>query len=185
MDYRESAIKLVVNIVLIFFFYLLGVPLSLSFVTAHTLNMLLNGHYYAMRRHMGLGKNDPEKFIAYIEKLHKRIQNKPYLLATAAYGSLSKNIYRPTSDIDIRLIPRCSQLSFIKACIFALTERVRAFIMHFPLDLYVFDLADIDNKIKPKEPPIIFYDPEQIISQKYAEIIMAIDFIKRFRSTYV
>ena len=186
MDYREVLSKFFIDIILIvFLYYLFTVPLYISFLIAHTLNMLFNGHYFAMRRHMGLGQNNPKHFINYIEGLQKRIENKPYIMAAAAYGSLSNNIYRPTSDIDIRFVPWNNSLSFFKVCFFALSERARALLVKFPLDLYVFDILEIDKKMNPKEPPIIFHDPKNILKHKYDRTVQVNDFIVKFKSTYV
>ena len=186
MDYREILLKLFVDIVLFFFFYyVLILPFYISFLIAHTLNMFFNGHYFAMRRHMGLGENDPEQFINHIDGLRKRIADKPYILAAAAYGSLSSNIYRPTSDIDIRFVPFDDNLSFFKTCFFAFFERTRALFMKFPLDLYVFDILVIQKKMNPKEAPIIFYDPENALGHNYPRTVQVKDFISKFKSTYV
>jgi hypothetical protein len=57
--------------------------------------------------------------------------------------------------------------------------------MKFPIDLYVFDIAKIDKKMNPKEPPIIFYDPKNMLRRKYYKILQADDFIVKFKSTYV
>jgi predicted nucleotidyltransferase len=186
MDYREVVSKLLIDIILSFFIYYISkVPLSISFLIAHTFNMFFNGHYFAMRRHMGLGKTNPKYFINYTEKLQERVKNNPHILAAAAYGSLSNNVFRPTSDIDIRFIPYNNTSSFFRVCFFAFFERARALLMKFPLDLYVFDIAKIDKKMNPKEPPIIFHDPKNMLRRKYDKILQADDFIVKFKSTYI
>jgi hypothetical protein len=186
MDLRECLVKCSIDMLLMLVFrYILGVPFYLGFLIAHTLNMLFNGHYYALRRHMGLGENDAEQFIGHIERLKKRIETKSTLLAAAAFGSLSGNLYRPTSDIDIRFVPKNSLMAFFCVCLFALSERVRAFITGFPLDLYVFDLDDLGSKMNPKEPPIVFHDPKGLLASRYGTTVQASEFITRFKATHV
>jgi predicted nucleotidyltransferase len=159
--------------------------LFIAFFMAHTLNMFFNGHFFAMQRHMGFGANDPGSFITYVESLKKRIESKPYIAGSAAYGSFSKNVFRPTSDIDIRIIPTRLFGSFLLASFFAFCERVRAFFSGFPLDLYVFDAQVLQKKMNPKEAPVIFSDSQNILGNMYRDTVQPDNFFRTFRKTYV
>lgn len=186
MDTRETLIKLFIDAVLFLILYLsLNIPAIISLILAHTCNMFFNGHFFAMRRHLGLGSNSSEQFVNYIETFQKRIKQNKRIMGAAAYGSLSKNIYRPTSDIDIRFVPYPGNFHFISVCLFALSERMRAFFNRFPLDLYVFDNTTIDNKMSRDENPIIFHDPECLLFNKYDERVDIDCFLRRFRARYV
>jgi len=186
MDIRETGLKCSIDALIIcLLYFVFSVNLFIGFAIIHTFNMFFNGHFFAMRRHMGLGENDPRRFITYIEKLRNRIRLKPYVAAAAAYGSLSKNIYRPTSDIDIRIVPGERCLDFFQTCLFALSERSRAFLSGFPLDLYVFDAKTLQKKMDSRETPIVFYDSGRIFAEIYLERVRAEEFFQAFRTTHV
>jgi predicted nucleotidyltransferase len=147
--------------------------------------MLLNGHIISMRRHMGLGANNPVSFIAYIEKFDERVRNKAYIRAVAAFGSLTRGSYGPTSDIDVRIVPLEDHISFFRACMFAMTERTRAVLSGFPLDLYVFDIGTLQKKMRLDEIPMVLCDPHGLIEQTYQKVISSSQFITSFKVKYV
>lgn len=185
-DYREVLFKLVLDAALTALLSaILDAPVYLSLSVAHTLNMLFNGHVIAMRRHMGLGINDPARFLAYIESFGDRVKNKPYILGAAAYGSLTRNAYRPTSDIDVRIVPKDDIVSFYCACVFTLAERSRAFLYSFPLDIYVFDVSMLKTKMSLEEAPMVFHDPENVLENSYKKVIDAAKVIAAFRAVHV
>lgn len=185
-DYREILLKCLLDSALTYLFVaILGGPFILSFIAAHTLNMVFNGHIIAMRRHMGNGANNPAKFIDYIGKFDERVRSKPYIRAVAAFGSLTRGLYRPTSDIDVRIVPMKGQLSFFRACLFALTERTRAILSGFPLDLYVFCETDLKRKTNPAETPMVFHDPQGWLEQSYQNVVSAGQIIASFKVKYV
>lgn len=153
----------------------------ITLIIAHTINWIINCQPVALLMHIDIGKNNAEKFISYIEKLENRIKQKDYLAACASYGSLSIGNYKPTSDIDIRVIMKNDLWSKIRAANFCFLERVRAFFAFFPLDLYAFTLDEVQVKMSPKEPPVLFHDPFGILKETYKELISFEDFRKQFR----
>jgi hypothetical protein len=185
MDSRERIFKIVVDILLMVLFWSFGVPLLMAIILAHTVNMLINGHCFAMLSHMGVGATEPAEFIGYVERLHGRIQRQRFLFGAAVYGSLSKNIFRATSDIDIRVFPGKGFLCWLKAVFWVFTERFRALINSFPLDLYAFDFDIIDAKMKADEPPIIFFDPQGDIAGKYCNHVQFGDFLHYFKAKHL
>lgn len=185
MDNRERAMKIALDIMMVVMLCILGVSLPVSLFLAHTLNMFINGHFFAMRRHMGIGKNDPKEFIDYIEALHNRIQQKRFLLGAAAYGSLSRNVFRVTSDIDIRVFPEKGAINWLKTVLWIFAERFRALMLLFPLDIYAFELEVIDTRMRTDEPPIIFLDEKKKIIGKYPDNVPFKQFAHDFRLTYL
>lgn len=184
MDTRERVFKIIVDLALCGIFYICGLPLLLAAFLAHSCNMFLNGHVVAMRRHMGHGLNDPKRFIAYVDGLYERIRQQRFIAGAAAYGSLSRNNFKPTSDIDIRVFPCAGPLNWARVLLWLSTERLRALIYRFPLDLYAFDFSIIDNKMRTDEPPIVFYDPQFMVVNKYASTVDYADFAARFKATH-
>lgn len=152
-----------------------------SVLIAHTANWILNCQPVALLMHIDVGKNNPKKFIRYIEKLERRIQGRPYIAAAASYGSLSKGNYKPKSDIDIRIVMRANKFQRFQAAQFCFFERVRALFSFFPLDLYAFDLDEMKRKMNDDEVPVIFMDEEGILAEAYRETVKFGDFRDRFK----
>lgn len=185
MDIREKIFKIILDILLTGLFYKVGFPLVVAVLVAHTMNMIFNGHYYVMKHNLGKIDNDPEKFIQYIENLFNRVKPKGYLLGAAAYGSLSRNEFKPTSDFDVRIFPKKGFINWLKTILWILGERSRAFIQAFPLDIYAFELKSIDSKMRSDEPPIIFLDSKNKLMEKYHDHVLFKDFAMAFREKYV
>jgi hypothetical protein len=185
MGSRERIFKVLVDILLTVLFWSFGVSLLMAIILAHTVNMFINGHFFAMLSHIGVGAIEPADFIGYVERLHGRIQRQRFLLGAAAYGSLSKNLFRATSDIDLRVFPGKGSLSWPKAVFWVFRERFRALINSFPLDVYSFDFDSIDAKMKADEPPIIFFDPQGNIAGKYRNHVQFGDFLHDFKATHL
>lgn len=187
MNAVEIIYKLFIDVVLtlVFSIYVLQdtslIGIGLSLFIAHTINWIINGQPVALLMHLDIGSNNAEHFISYIEKLEKRIKTKKYLAACASYGSLSVGNYNPKSDIDIRVIMKDDLWSKIRAANFCFIERVRAFPVFFPLDLYAFTLEEVQVKMSPKEPPVLFYDPTGLLKETYGELIDFKDFATNFR----
>jgi predicted nucleotidyltransferase len=187
MNPVEVAYKIVLDLLLAVPIWLVAFETAalwnilLAFLVAHTINWLINCQPVALIRHLDWGKNNPHAFITHIEGLRERLCRKSFVRACAAYGSLSTGNYTPTSDIDIRIIMQPGTMSQIRAAHFCFLERVRAFIKRFPLDLYAFTMDEVLVKMNPKEPPIIFHDPERILSMAYPSIVDFRSFDTEFR----
>jgi hypothetical protein len=185
MDARETSFKIFLSFVISSFLFFFGTPLVVAIILAHTLNMVLNGHYHAMKSHMGRGQISPDTFINETEKIRRRIAIANFISGAAAYGSLARNQFRATSDIDIRIFPKRGTLGWIKALLWIFKERAGAFLNGFPLDIYAFDFDVIDKKMRADEPPIIFSDRDGRLLEKYPDHIYFKDFAEKFRKRYV
>lgn len=104
-NWREVTIRYAIDIVLMSIMILLGVHWLLSFFIAHSINFSLNGQLFAMYTHMGATGVKAEEFLKDTIQMSKMIEEKKFIRASIAYGSLSRGCYKRTSDIDIRLIP--------------------------------------------------------------------------------
>lgn len=183
VDKTERLFKLFIDVILIVpISYLLAaslsVPLFLSvsvaFIVGHTLNYLFNGQFFVASKNIGLKKTSTERFKRYARDLKKRIASEDSILAAAMFGSISRNELKMTSDLDVRIVRRGGLANGLKASVFLLKERSRAFIFRFPLDIYVADsLVWFRKKISPKEPPIILHDPDAALARAYTKVIDA------------
>lgn len=175
MNPVEVVVKFGLDILLtVLCWILIGRPHSVigwlaAWLLAHTINWLINGQPIAMRRHLDWGKNDPRRFIDYIETFERRLQKQSYLAAAASFGSLSRGGYKDTSDIDLRVVMRPGLVNRLRAAIFCVVERLRAAINQFPLDLYAFDLEELLRKMSREEVPVIFYDPDGMLAHVYKD----------------
>lgn len=181
MDKREALLKIFLDIIMLFLLVLVGISLVNSFLIAHTLNFAFNGQLFAMYTHMGATKVEPNNFLNFIIALNKRLYKCDFVECAAGFGSLSRGIYKSTSDLDIRICPRNGCINWIKATLWAAMERSRAFIYGFPLDLYVFDLKTVKRKMKTDEPPIVFISHSNLLEQAYGNLIQFNDFIELFK----
>jgi hypothetical protein len=139
----------------------------ISFLTIHTLFWIFNGNFYVLMRYVSKRQNDPVKFISYIKNMYERVNSKPFLLAVVAFGSLSKGGFSASSDFDVRFIRRKGFFNSMRAFTYCALERAMAFLNAFPLDIYVFDMDEIKYKIRSDEPPIVMFDPDGVINDRY------------------
>lgn len=157
----------------------------LAWLLAHTFNAIFNFQPIAVMRHMGLGETDPKDFIDYVSKLHERINGKAFLQGAASYGSLSRGMFKKTTDLDIRFLMVPGVINGIRSSNFAFVERVRALLHRFPLDLYAFTLPELLSKMRRDEIPVVFYDPDGLIRESYKEVLSFQTFCKAFMERYV
>lgn len=165
MDRTERYFKLAVDAVLTILFFLIFrqwlSPISsilLSWLAAHTINFLLNGHIFCVLKCFGWAKHDREAFEAYFISLKNRLKTEPSITWAAAYGSLSRGEWKNTSDLDVRVIRQPGLIKGVRACFFILSERTRAHLHMFPLDILLLDSPRLLSRIRKDESPIVLYD---------------------------
>ena len=171
---KETLFKLSITLILTLALMNI-VNLFVAILIAHLLNALFNGHIPAMLIHMGIGSKSPEEFIIYIEKIQNRLSKNSNIDYAFAYGSLSRGVYKPTSDLDIRVIPR--NKNWFKCLFILLRERTLALINWFPLDIYAFDEGELKIKMRSDEKPICFKSANAI----YDDEIKFNEFSKIFK----
>ncbi|MDI6644165.1 MAG: hypothetical protein QME14_03830 [Methanobacteriaceae archaeon] len=162
MDKTEKLFKLLIDLIgfLIIFMVLnqlvlLYIAFILSIIIVHTLNWIFNGHIFALLKTFGIIKTDYGTFIEYIDYLKEKSSKENSISLVVAYGSLSREKIKETSDLDIRIIRKKGFICGVRACIFTMFERTNSFINRFPLDIYVGDSFEFLKKADEK-PIIIF-----------------------------
>lgn len=128
--------------------------LLLGFMAAHSLNLAFNGQIWAVLKHYGFVSNSYYEFIRYMRDLGIRASKTSAIRKVAVYGSFSREEWLPSSDLDIRIVRHPGICNGIRACLFLLCERTRAFISRFPLDAYVIDNEKSLLKLNADEKPI-------------------------------
>lgn len=134
----------------------LGWALALGGFLAHTVNFAFNGQIFGVLKHYGSVRRSRAAFDAEVAALRDRIAGEPSIVYAAAYGSLARGEWSPTSDLDVRLVRAPGAANALRACWFGLTERTRATYRRFPLDLLVLDdCAALDSMMERKTPVVL------------------------------
>lgn len=162
--FHRLLLETILFIVLIYFLGVEKNNLIYAFVLSHTASFFLNGHLFAMLAHDLFWiqlYQDKSKFIDYVNKMKKRIYKKDpqYIENILFYGSLSRGIFRKTSDLDIRFIAKKGIVNQFKTAHFVFLERLYALFSGFPLDAYMF-CSDKEAMIKmdvENETPVCLY----------------------------
>jgi predicted nucleotidyltransferase len=129
-----------------------------GFFIAHTLNFLFNGHVWGVLKHFGGIQNSRDEFNQEIEGLQERLAREPSIVYAAAYGSLARNEWSPTSDLDVRMVRARGMRNGWQASVFVLRERTRAFLKGFPLDMFVFDDYKFRIRMREDAYPLVLKD---------------------------
>lgn len=172
MDTTEKYFKVLLDFIIFFpLFFTLNnyLTILLSFLIAitlsHTINWIFNGQIFVLLKNLRLINTTTSRFFDYLEDFKKRVENENSIVAAAAFGSLSREKIKKTSDLDIRVIRNPGIINGINACVFVLKERTKSFFKGFPLDIYLLDSSEMVDKHIKKEKPIIIYDPNIIFDE--------------------
>ena len=159
-----------------------------SFLIAHTISALLNGHPFALLAHdlfwFSLYK-DRSKFFSYIDGIRSRMQQKNprFICGAVFFGSLVRGVFRDSSDLDIRIISEDGFWKAFRAANLVFLERVRAFATGFPIDIYmVRTKEELYRKMDVKnETPVCVYR----YGNKLSHVIPELKSFDSFKSTFL
>jgi len=185
--FRMALELIFVTIIYIPFLSLLHSPviaaLSSLFI-AHTLNYTFNScNPWGVLKFCGR-TFDVEKNIGFLQEITKKMGGTfgKSILAIATFGSMSRDQFDETSDVDVRIIRRHGVFNYIMTNTFALYLRSIAFIKKIPIDLFVLDdVNQIERHIRPDEPPIVIYDPTNTLSAINEQAIPLHNVIQRYQ----
>ena len=185
MNWRESVIKILIDLLIFYILFSFGFPLVLSIFIAHSLNFAFNGQLFTMYTHMGVTKVTPESFLEQTILCSKRLQQQNFIDSAIAYGSLSRGKFKSTSDIDIRFVPKSGEFNFWLSCLYSVKERCIAFVKGYPLDLYVLKTNILIKKMRSDELPIIIYENENCMKDIYNDRLSIEEFINIFNRNVI
>jgi thymidylate kinase len=162
MDPTERWFKLGIDAVLtvvgaVFLQLWMPWPLALfvAFLIAHTLNFFFNGQLFALLKNYGYVELSYPEFRAYAQGIARRAKAEPAIRYIAMYGSLSRQAWSTTSDLDGRIIRNPGFWNGMRASWFLLRERTRAMLHGFPLDMYIVDdESRVDDRLREDERPV-------------------------------
>jgi hypothetical protein len=110
----------------------------LAFWMAHTVNFLFNGQLWGVLKQFGWVQTPYGVFIAYARGLDERGQRESSIKQLKVFGSLARDEWTPTSDLDARLLRYPGWLNGLQACWFLLCSAPGR-CLPFSLDCYVLD----------------------------------------------
>lgn len=183
-NWRENAVKIGIDVVITLLLSLF-IQWWVGLLIAHTLNYCLNGQAVCVFFHMRAGNLKPQQFYEGTVALKKRLDRCKYVDAAISYGSLSTGQWHPSSDIDIRFIPKKGELNYWLLALWAVSARMRAFIKGYPLDMYVFTMKHTYDVMSKKEVPIIFKDVHGEHGQYYSRTMGFDEFCAMFRRMHL
>ena len=156
MDKYELSLKIFIDLIITFYIKIQFNQLNLyySFFIAHSINWILNGHFFTLSRYVypfPKKKADFEKFINIIRIFSKNLS---FINAVLIYGSYCRNELNELSDLDVRVLVKNSLLNGMAGAIFCFILRFLALILTFPLDIYIVSNKKALNRLNPSEIPI-------------------------------
>jgi len=151
-----------INFLEVNFFIAFGIALL-----THTITFFINGQFYVLGRFFGFVHNEPIPFIEYPDGIKARLLKKKSIIGLLMFGSLSRKNFSPSSDLDIRVIASNDFMNIFVACFWTFIERFRALLNKYPLDVYVVTWHKGLEKLRNDEPPIVLFDKENFIQERY------------------
>jgi hypothetical protein len=154
-----------------------------ALIIAHTINWLINSHFWDLGRFIGLTHTSPGRFFPYLRKIERRINSNSSIPTAIVIGGISrKQGFKTTSDIDLIFIRRRGFKNSVKAVLVTIHERARAFYSKFPLHLELYDSIESMKQHRADEVPIVLKDINSTAKDWYGKdgrTIMGLDDCER------
>lgn len=126
-----------------------------AFVISHTLNMLFNGHLFALGRFLGFTKISADRYFEYINKMKMRWDKRSCVKLVLIYGSLSREKITETSDLDVRVLSEENIWNIIECCFWVFVERAIGLLSRFPIDIYLETKPSGLKRMRADEIPVV------------------------------
>ncbi len=161
-------------------------------LVVHTLSALLNGHLFAMLTHdlyWFSPYKEPRRFLAYLETMRERLirESPQFVSGVVFFGSLSRGVFRESSDLDIRFLPAVGIWNEIRTAQLVFRERLKALFAGFPIDAYMFRSSqEVARKMDLKmECPVVIFQNGNSLSG-FLSVTQSFDFFReRFLKTAI
>jgi hypothetical protein len=146
----------------LFLYLLLSILFPLSpwccFLIAHTVNWLMNSHFWAFVRFWNIRFNTSENYYKYLSSLAKRLQGNEAFLVVVVIGGLALDkSLTAQSDLDVKFIAKEGIVNGFRANLFLLREKLRAFFLRIPFDANLYCTMAYFKSINQSEMPYILY----------------------------
>lgn len=184
-NWRDNVIKIAMDVIIMVALIFCGLTWWVAFLIAHTVNYCINGQAICVFYHIRAGNLTAQQFYDGTVKMKERLDKCKYLDAAISYGSLSTGKWHPSSDIDIRFIPKRGELNYWLAMFWSVGERTRAFFNGYPLDMYVFTMKHSYDVMSKNEVPIVFKDLQNEAPKYYQTLMSFEDFKVMFTKMHL
>lgn len=160
----EIIIKFIIEVILVFIILLFMPSITINgliaaILIAHTLNWVFNSHVVCTGRWIGLTRTRRGDFFKYVRNMKKRLQKSRFIDSVIIFGGVSRGeSFKPTSDLDVRIISKKDILSQVISCLYTIRERIISTLIWFPLDLYLYTYHEQLKKHREDEDHIIVVD---------------------------
>ncbi len=163
--------EILVFIFILFFMDSSGVyRISAALILAHTLNWLINTHFWDLGRFIGITRTSPSRFFPYLRKLRERISSISSIPIVIVIGGVARNEgFNTTSDVDMIFIRGRGFQNSVQAVLVTIRERVIAFFRKFPLHLELYDSIEFMSKHRADEVPIVLKDINGAVKDWYGK----------------
>lgn len=142
-------------------FYYTGImgllpSIIISLLVVHTLNWVFNFNFwtgidFTIPNFKNMGN---ERTKEYLRGVQRRMKSNNCIGACTLYGSLSRAVWGPKSDLDMRIIRKPGILNGLKAYWITFRERIIAVRYLNPMDLYLADGPKFLTRLRNDEFPI-------------------------------
>ena len=183
-NWRDNVVKIAIDVAIALPMCAV-MPWWAGLLVAHAANYCLNGQAVCVFYHIRAGNLTARQFYDGTVAMKRRLDRCRWIDAAISYGSLSTGKWHPSSDIDIRFVPRKGELGYWMAVLWSVGERARAFFKGYPLDMYVFTMKHSYDVMSKKEVPIVFKDVHGEHRQYYSEAMGFDDFCAMFRRMHL
>jgi len=141
--------------------------ITISLIAAHTVNWLINAHFWDLGRFMGITRTSPNRFFPYLRKMMSRISQNNSIVAIIVIGGVSRNAgFRETSDVDMIFIRGKGFKNAVRSVLVTVRERFSAFFRKFPLHVELYEnMSSVRHR--NDEVPIVLKDVGNIVSYWY------------------
>ena len=186
MDVLDLIGKLCIDIFFtLIFVFLFGSSYTINwffaFIIAHSINWLINTHFWVIGRFIGFTRTDSKRFYLYLKSITKRFSKNKSLLGIIVIGAASRGGgVKETSDIDMYFISKKGLKNSINSVQFTWRERFLAFINKFPLDLCLARDLKVMLKHRKDEVPFVIFDPEKRVEEFYKKQNRNIEFLENY-----
>lgn len=141
--------------------------IALLFV--HTANWIVNDNWWAcvLFAFPHLKNPGERKTCSYLNNMAERLKHNTAISGVMIYGSVSRNQWHERSDLDVRFLRKEGMLNGIKAVLTTSSERLIAFLLKQPLDVYLADNKEFLKKMRTDEYPIFLKKDDQRLNYIY------------------
>ena len=141
-----------------------------SLLLAHSLNWILNGHFFVLMRYVYPVPKTSDEFDRYVSRLKRRAEGTATIDGVAIYGSYCRGQLHEFSDLDVRVIVHGGFRNGLEGAWFCMRERFVAFFAVFPLDIYCCVGTSCLDRLRDDELPVILQDRSGILADRYGHI---------------